>query len=379
MRKAVAVASALVAILAVLLDSRMGRDEEAAQLIDVLANTAAPAPGASGMPGIDGCVKEGETDSTCLQSWLVSGVSVLGVKDTLREFDEFLQAFPGAIKNCHEPSHALGSAVWESRGSMSVQDLFSLGGETCLMGYVHGILETLASENPSADTLVSVFQACDAAYAAGSGVQMCYDGIGHAAWSAYKDLEEAVKVCGRAADGMSRRSCETGIVMQVFKPAHLEPSVALSEDLSEAVDMCRRWPELATLDGSHHARGCWDGVAYLIHEKLSTQWFKEGALPVKDDSEMWVARFKKESSACGALEEGAALCFQNLGRYVMLPWTGLDWEVAEAMCMTNTSMATGCLWEAANSGIIHGAIKSTSIKDYLESEGHNVDGFVWKP
>jgi len=61
----------------------------------------------------------------------------------------------------------------------------------------------------------------------------------------------------------------------------------------------------------------------------------------------------------------------------MAPWTGLDWEVAEAMCTTRTDFATGCLWEAANSGMNFGVIKRGDVKEFLKSIGHDPGDFRW--
>lgn len=329
------------------------------------------------MPQIDECVAKGDTDSSCLQSWLTAGVAVIGVKDTLLEFDDFLKKYPNSIRNCHEPSHALGSAVWASRRELGVGELFALGGETCLMGYVHGILESLAQEKPDKGELVKVFSACKESYEESGTAQLCYDGIGHAAWSAYSEIEQAVGVCSEAAEAMDRRSCETGIVMQIFKPAHLKASKELSENMSEATDLCNDWPMVPTKDGSDPARGCWDGVAYLIHEKLSTRWFEEGSEKVSDDLEVWVERFKEASAVCDDLGRGAGLCFQNLGRYIMLPWTGFNWEVAETMCLTNSAHAMGCLWEAANGAMNYGVVAKGDVREYLVKEGHSPGDFKW--
>jgi hypothetical protein len=326
---------------------------------------------------IEGCRKAEVTDASCLQAWLVRGVSGVGTRETLGAFNSFMEKYPDSIKNCHEPTHALGSAVWDSRGNITLDELFSLGGEVCLMGYVHGILESLAKESPTPDTLKGVFVSCKKSYAATGNEQLCYDGVGHAAWSAYKDVEEAVAICAAAETATDRRSCETGVMMQIFKPAHLEASMNLSTDLHEAVELCDKWPAVGTKDGSNPARGCWDGVAYLIHEQLSTEWFRDGAKPVKDDIAQWSKRFFEVSETCNGLKDGAMLCYQNLGRYVMAPWTGLDWEVAEAMCTTRTDFATGCLWEAANSGMNFGVIKRGDVKEFLKSIGHDPGDFRW--
>jgi hypothetical protein len=328
---------------------------------------------------LDGCRKAKTTDTACLQAWLLNGVSEVGTRETLRAFTSFMEKYPDSIKNCHEPTHALGSVVWESRGSTTLDELFSLGGEACLMGYVHGLLESLAKESPSPDTLKGVFGSCERSYAATGREQLCYDGVGHAAWSAYKDVEKAVAVCVAAGAATDRRSCETGIMMQIFKPAHLEASMILSPDLREAVDLCNTWPVIETKDGSDPARGCWDGVAYLIHEQLSGEWFRDGAKPVEDDIIRWSKRFFDVSDVCNDLKDGARLCYQNLGRYVMLPWTGLNWEVAEAMCTTRPELATGCLWEAANGGMNAGAIERGDVKEFLKSVGYDSGDFKWSP
>ena len=328
---------------------------------------------------LDGCRKAETTDAACLQAWLLNGVSEVGTRETLRAFTSFMSKYPDSIKNCHEATHALGSAVWESRGSITLDELFSLGGETCLMGYVHGLLESLAKESPALDTLKEVFVSCKKSYAATGNEQLCYDGVGHAAWSSYRDVGKAVAVCAAAEAATDRRSCETGIMMQIFKPAHLEASMSLSPDLHESVDLCNQWPTLETKDGSNPARGCWDGVAYLIHEQLSAEWFRDGAKPVEDDIERWSKRFFDASDVCNDLKDGAILCYQNLGRYVMSPWASLNWEVAEAMCTTRPEMAIGCLWEAANGGMNTGAIERGDVKEFLKSVGYDSGDFKWNP
>lgn len=166
---------------------------------------------------------------------------------------------------CHDMLHKAGGNSVESIES-GVNILMQINIGACQAGAVHGILDGVALHNPTLLDFEKLSDVCiryktDTNAIDGDRLfNYCADGLGHAAWSASKNLNKAVAYCEVLKDPWMKVLCAEGIMMQIFEPANDVPAYPKEESGEVIPEMCSNWPAGT---GSKTYLGCNRGAAYV--------------------------------------------------------------------------------------------------------------------
>lgn len=112
--------------------------------------------------------------------------------------------------DCHGAAHRLGRMAFAEHGAAAVLGV----DEVCQSGMRHGVMEQLFVSRGITNLAEDVDALCPSADLPYVRHQ-CLHGVGHGvmAWTAY-ELEDALGLCERLGDDLSRRSCYSGVFME---------------------------------------------------------------------------------------------------------------------------------------------------------------------
>ena len=194
--------------------------------------------------GISACAMEfDDRDYTCLSKAYPELALAVGPQAVSAAFNQLRSKWPVLNILCHDPAHSMGAAVFKANGN--VAEVIGNQDDTCQGGYLHGAFDAWQETGPSRDAFVEVAKVCNT-FRDNKG-SICFDGLAHDLWLSYPDVRTVEKVCGVAASSESRYSCLSGISMQMYAPAHGEPTNDISKSVTEIPVFCSSLREWAPL------------------------------------------------------------------------------------------------------------------------------------
>lgn len=299
--------------------------------------------------GLFSCYKGTDTmDATCFEQLLLSDIRTKGVGVAMSGFNEHLELYPQSAPWCHSAAHAAGDLSFSLASGEGLARLLSYGGTSCIMGYVHGVLEGFASSVEKPEDVTKAIKACSEAFGEAPETGTCYDGVGHAAWLSSRDLKTSLKICSAMPSDSHRQTCEMGVMMQIFEPAHDTPSMDMGPDRSKPAELCKQWPSGLSSEGGNLRSGCWRGVSYLLGKGLTDRWFSSDKSRVADNFEKWRSAVLESFKPCEILgKEGAEVCYQEAGSYLIGDWQEHDLNLAVRFCEALPSAQAACSKQAA--------------------------------
>lgn len=202
----------------------------------------------------------------CLLEVMLDAAETGRIWEMQAELEEQISKTPALFAACHDIGHKAGRRAYELTpdiGRMITEN----DSVTCAYGLGHGVLDGFADDFPSREDFAAAASACSSKEGASAG--LCADGIGHAAWSAARDLGTAVSYCDLIPYESGRAACSEGIVMQIYEPAGFLPSEDLARGMKELPEVCSSWP---STDGDT-VMGCHTGAGYIYTREA---WKMEG-------------------------------------------------------------------------------------------------------
>ena len=289
------------------------------------------------------CYKNGPSvDAGCFEQVLLSSIQRDGTQVAMLGFNEHLSLHPESAPWCHSAAHAAGNLAFSLDKDTALAKVLSYGGTSCIMGYVHGVLEGFASRVTEASEVVKTIKACSDAFGDTPETGTCYDGVGHAAWIATEDLRESVGICSAMPSETHKQTCEMGVMMQIFEPAHAKASLEMGQNRIEAAKFCALWPTYGQ-DEEKNLKGCWRGASYLLGKGLTDKWFASDKSPVSGDFDKWAAVVVDSFKPCDLLgDRGSEACYAEAGSYLIGDWQGHDLELAVKLCQALPKAGQEC-------------------------------------
>lgn len=302
------------------------------------------------------CYKDtSQMDASCFEQVLLDAIRTVGTQAAMSGFNEHLERYPQSAPWCHSAAHAAGDLAFSLNQDESLTEILSHGGTSCIMGYVHGVLEGFASSVKDSSRVKEAIQACSAAFGDTAQTGTCYDGVGHAAWMASKNIDAAVDVCASMPSDAHRQTCEMGIIMQIFEPAHEKPTLDMGPNRVKAAEFCNSWPSSIPTKEADPKTGCWRGASYLFGKGLTDKWFASDRKPVSENLEKWKREVLEAFKPCGVLGDvGEAVCYAEAGSYLIGDWQEHNVSLAKELCMSLPVSGPACVKQvesvAANYG-----------------------------
>lgn len=241
---------------------------------------------------------------------------------------------PDVFAVCHDAGHK-GSDIllrrfWNPGDPLNIQaeqldGVFSVVNDTCMSGFIHGLFDTLGYLKAAPESFDAAMRSCTAASNRDPSGFDCADGMGHAAWEATLDLEQATILCTKFQTNEKRVICDGGVIMRMYQ--HLEskdpwylgsvsvPGFDVARWMEIVSAICQEWPEDVQRElGS--AEGCWAGTPYLFFKPLYSQIAENG-----NDFEAnkviiagWLALMGEACDSYG--DVGADVCYKNWTQYL---------------------------------------------------------------
>ena len=279
------------------------------------------------------CYKNSATmDAACFEQVLLDSIQREGTQVAMRGFNEHLSLHPESAPWCHSAAHAAGNLAFSIDKNPTLSKVLSYGGTACIMGYVHGVLEGFASHVTEATEVIKAVKACSDAFGDTPETGTCYDGVGHAAWIATEDLKESVDICSAMPSEAHKQTCEMGVMMQIFEPAHAKPSLEMGQNRVKTAEFCATWPASGQND-EKSLKGCWRGASYLLGKGLTDKWFASDKAAASENFDKWSAIVIDSFKPCDLLgERGSEACYAEAGSYLIGDWQGHDLELAVKFC-----------------------------------------------
>ena len=279
---------------------------------------------------------------------------------------------------CHGPAHAAGAQVFAETGDAAVA--MAMANTTCAQGFLHGVLDGFGATRPSAPEFAEVAAVC-ASGILGARESTCYDGIGHAVWTATQDIEESAVVCASITVKAGRSACSEGILMQMFDPAFLDATYPLADAPAMLPEICDTWPEVYPAGDTPRDVCHGGGAAYVLMLPVTNDWYRRGD-KVIDDYPYYKARIAALGAQCAAMApDGVTTCTENLGRHMAGPLTAYDMGVVTELCSALGEFAPGCVRLGQQSvdargdynadGTARGAPGSTDTEAAIEGSAHD--------
>lgn len=196
---------------------------------------------------------------------------------------------PDVFAVCHDAGHK-GSDIllrryWDRKADIETQkkqlaEVFSVVNDTCMTGFVHGLFDTLGYLQAGVEQFKVALDACLSV-----GGFDCSDGMGHAAWEATQNLEQATSLCTLLPTNEEKVLCDGGIVMRIYQ--HYEktdpwyygsidtPGFTVEDWMIKVSQLCDTWPENVEREKGGK-QGCWAGVPYLYFKPLYSELTTRG-------------------------------------------------------------------------------------------------------
>lgn len=272
----------------------------------------------------------------CFDEVTVAAVRVVGLEQTWSVMRSLLAGWPQVSFFCHLSGHKAGQVAFDELKVDLTEAMLSVG-EDCITGALHGLLDAFGASNPPVDAFIVPVQAC---LTLGSG--QCADGVGHAAWTGFKEYSAAAEVCGLFEDPLFRYTCDGGVFMRQFEENDLPVDVPDVDDrtahqawLTMVVDLCERYrsSNKRVLE-EDPGLGCWSTSPYLLWMPLAT-----GArLYAGDLTQMDMETILSDiDAACAAMGPvGAPACRAEHGTNAA-PIAGYDLDSSTQLCTLLTS------------------------------------------
>jgi len=243
---------------------------------------------------------------------------------------------------CHDMLHkAGGDSVYDAEeGSLLLQQIH-LG--ACQAGAVHGILDGIALHNPTLQDFEKLGDICMNYKTNPNAIDgdrlfnYCADGLGHAAWSASKELNKAVAYCEVVKDKWSQILCAEGIMMQIFEPANDVATYSKEESITIIPEMCANWPSGTS---SSTYLGCNRGAAYVYTRDAwkADATISGGDVPASLDEVLTYTKKAQDS-----LNNAIILCKKShsgIGRDYCLE--GVSWQIPDLVVKDFNSLKEVC-------------------------------------
>jgi hypothetical protein len=165
---------------------------------------------------------------------------------------------------CHEPAHLIGEVTLRAAGGDITRALASHDHPSCEAGFIHGMIDAFAMNNPSPEEFARLVHACESS-ADTDMVHYCTHGVGHAAWIVTEDGAEASRYCALLRTPEGRAQCGEGVMMDMFEPATDRfPSLDRETAAQHLPGVCREWAE-PQLPGM--LDGCAHGSAFVFSKR----------------------------------------------------------------------------------------------------------------
>ena len=237
---------------------------------------------------------------------------------------------PDVFAVCHDAGHK-GSDVllrryWDRDADIETQkrqltEVFSVVNDTCMTGFVHGLFDTLGYLQAGVEQFQVALDACLSV-----GGFDCSDGMGHAAWEATQDLEQATELCTLLPTNEERILCDGGIVMRIYQ--HFEktdpwyygsidtPGFKVEDWMNRVSQLCDTWPESPKRDKGGK-QGCWAGVPYLYFKPLYSELTSKNNdfAAAKDNLQKYLRLMESACESFGPV--GSEVCISAWWQYLV--------------------------------------------------------------
>jgi len=214
---------------------------------------------------------------SCFYRLMVTAIEAGQMLDVQTALAAQITETPDLFSACHTIGHKVGQHAF--RKYRDIAKLIEMNeSATCQYALGHGVLDGFAFSNPSEEDFAAAAESCvnlrfknDEAHRA---YKLCSDGLGHAAWTATKNVPDAVRRCAMLQDELGREVCGEGIVMQIYEPAGTDPSRDIDRAFEELPKICASWP-----DKAETLVGCFSGAGYIYTRDAWVLHFNRGDTP----------------------------------------------------------------------------------------------------
>jgi hypothetical protein len=267
----------------------------------------------------------------CFDETTVALVREVGLVETWRVMRALLAGWPQVSFFCHLSGHKAGQAAFDVDIDLAAS-LVAVG-DDCIAGAMHGLLDAFGESTPPLADFDSPIAAC---VELNSG--RCADGIGHAAWTAYRDYGLASEVCGRFDEELFRHTCDGGVFMRQFEENDLGMDLPDAPELdghdrwlAMVVDLCAQYrAENRRTVAEDPGLGCWATSPYLLWMPIAIA--ARTVAGELDQIPEFDARLAEIAAACDAMGPvGAPACREAYGENVA-PVAGYDRELSAEVC-----------------------------------------------
>lgn len=176
--------------------------------------------------------------ATCLDEVVVGAVRKLGPEAAFNRVSDLLPTYPRLYGDCHWSAHKAGQ--WYLKLKQNVPDALRNAPETCMGGFIHGVLDTWGTQSPDQAQFTAALGSCALLPEYGEGA--CADGVGHQAWlNGSGSFAGAAALCAGSPSSDLLRQCLGGVVMQQQVTEY--PIASLEPQLAALVAQCSALPQ----------------------------------------------------------------------------------------------------------------------------------------
>ena len=206
----------------------------------------------------------------CFEENVIDLSTKVGFVKTFTAMGALLKTYPKLTFFCHESGHKAGAAAFAA--GVPLEEALPVVGDNCVHGAVHGLLDGFSLSSPSIEDFDKVADICQKLDGAAAGG--CTDGMGHAAWDAFKDFKLTSEACRTIESLDLRYACDEGVLMRRYERIgsvkgnttedYKELTASLRKD-------CATWAEVAVSradEPAGPASGCYAGVQYMLWEPI---------------------------------------------------------------------------------------------------------------
>ncbi|HSX09925.1 MAG TPA: hypothetical protein VLF93_07250 [Candidatus Saccharimonadales bacterium] len=143
---------------------------------------------------------------------LITTVNKEGPHAAIAQLRNEMQKDPKVLSSCHELFHIIGRASYNKYNNFSKAMLYR--DDTCVSGYVHGVIEAYSWQNKNNNNLMSL---CNDTPRGKYSRWSCIHGIGHGLmFSSKSNVPYAIQKCTEFKTFSDQDACYSGVYMQNF-------------------------------------------------------------------------------------------------------------------------------------------------------------------
>jgi hypothetical protein len=296
----------------------------------------------------------------CYEPLVVGAARWMHPVDVLTAVNALVADRPDLFAACHNGGHRAAveftNRNWDPTASYEDQlrqfnAIIGSANDVCQNGFIHGFYDAVGYARPGLDSFRAAAAICEAT---SMPLIDCGHGLGHSAWYATGDFEQAARLCGVFTSDLRYR-CDDGILM--FLPeVWAEPGQQWAADprhaswdpdayYRRAGEVCDWWPSEREGDPEPQ-RGCWVGIAGgVLFRPLSELiiYADNDYFAVRDEMRSYGRKVEEVCASLG--EKGEEVCLSEWGGHVLF-LTANNADAIVDFCQGLVSHADRCQEQA---------------------------------